>query len=629
MPSQQRSLFSRIAQAVAIALAGVVVLLLLAVAGGALWLSRTDLKPFVEREASAALGRRVTLGSLHVHWSDPLAVDLTDLDIANAPWGSTPEMVHVGRLSALLDVSSLLHGTLRYERLRLGDVKVVLEHDRNGAANWKFGGGAGGLGLVPKNRTQFPTLIDFAGEHGLITYRTRNDKLLRIQLDRAAISSAGERAPARLTADGAYNDVAARLEADTDSYAVLRDAGQPFGARFTLKGKDTDIAFDGTLQEPLDYEGVKGRLSIDARTLDDILGILGSRAKADLPLSAAGLLKRDHEHWSLTAAKGRVQQSGFSGDLALREAGPREPDEIGLDLAFDALDLDSLAAAAGGGAAPSRPDLMALRPDGLAGVNISAALKASTVTVAKRDFHAVTLHGRLAGGEVTLQQLSFALGGGTLAIAGSIAATGADKDAGTEATLQARLSKVQVGDIARELGAAGNEIRGGLDGAATLDLRGETLGAALDNGSGAAILTLHDGDVARSVIEKVSVDLRRLFRSKQGRVQVSCLLGVATLGEGVIVLSPLRLETPDAVVVGAGKLDLLHDRLDLTVKSERDSTSFFALDLPIRISGPLDQLTAKPLIGSDTDWLEQHPASLDALPPALRTLADRSPCLSG
>jgi uncharacterized protein involved in outer membrane biogenesis len=282
-----------------------------------------------------------------------------------------------------------------------------------------------------------------------------------------------------------------------------------------------------------------------------------------------------------------------------------------------------------GGSAPTRPNLMALRPDGLAGLNVSAAIKASAVRVARRDFHAVALQGRVAGGEVALQQLSFALGGGTLAIAGSIAATGTGKDPGTEATLRARLSKAKVGDIARQLGASGTEIRGGLDGAATLDLRGETLGAALDNGSGAAVLMLHDGDVARSVIEQVSVDLRRLFRSKQGRVRLSCLLGVATLGEGVLVLSPLRLETPDAVVVGAGKLDLLHDRLDLTVKSERDSTSFFALDLPIRISGPLDQLSAKPLIGSDTDWLEQRPASLDTLPPALRTLADGSSCLPG
>jgi uncharacterized protein involved in outer membrane biogenesis len=234
----------------------------------------------------------------------------------------------------------------------------------------------------------------------------------------------------------------------------------------------------------------------------------------------------------------------------------------------------------------------------------------------------VTLQGRLAGGDVTLKELSFALGGGTLAIAGSLEG----RDADSAASLQASLSDAQVGAIAKQLGASGEEIHGTLDGAATLDLRGETVGAALRNGSGAAVIALRDGTVARDLIEKVSVDLRRLFRSKEGEVPVSCLLGIATLKDGTAVLAPLRLESRDAVVVGAGRLDLLKRRLDLTVKTERDSTNFFALDLPIRISGPLAKVSAVPLVESDENWLKQPATAAQALPPALRRMADGNPC---
>ena len=97
-----------------------------------------------------------------------------------------------------------------------------------------------------------------------------------------------------------------------------------------------------------------------------------------------------------------------------------------------------------------------------------------------------------------------------------------------------------------------------------------------------------------------------------------------TLKDGIGVISPLRLELEAAVAVGAGKIDLVRKRLDLTVRTERDSTSFFALDIPVRISGPFDRISAAPLSGRDEDWLRQ-PTAL-ALPPDLQKMATASAC---
>ena len=622
MPAGRR--WSRLARGIGFALAGLLILLLLSAGAVAVWLPRADLKPLVEREASKALGRRVTLGSFEVHWADPLRIDFTDLVIANAPWGSKPEMVQVGKLSALLQVGPLLRGVLHYRQLRMSDVTVVLERDPDGLGNWKFGGGAGpgGLGLVPKNRTQFPTLIDFLGERSLITYRTRSGNVLPIRLDRVAISALDERTPAQLLAVGAYNGVPTRLEASTDSYAILRDDAVPFGTRFTLAGPDTDIAFNGTLEEPLDFEGARGELSIAARSLDDLVAAMGGKQQADVPLTIAGILVREGDHWSLDAAKGQVQQSDFSGALALTEGKPKQPDDIALDLDFSTLDVDAIAAAFGNTKHAPELDALSLRPEGLAAVNATLGITASRLALAGHTLRSVALDGRLAGGEVALKALSFALGGGKLSATGTLKGVGKEG----QLALQARLARAEIAALARELGAAGEDIRGRLDAAASLSMTGPTIGAALRRSDGAAVLLMREGQVARSLIEQLSADLRGLFRERQDYVPITCLLGIVTLKDGIGVLSPLRLESRAAVAIGAGKIDLARERLDLTVRTERDSTSFFALDIPVRISGPFDRISAAPLPGSDEDWLRQPTAIADTLPPDLQKMATGSAC---
>ena len=622
MPNPRKSLSRRIGQRFGAILAGLLVLLLLAGVTLVLWLSRADLKPIVEQMASEQLGRRVSLGGLAVHWGNPLGIEVADLVIANASWGSDPEMVRVGQLSALIDLGPLLQGVLRYERLRMADATILLERDATGAGNWAFGQGEGGFPLVPRNRTEFPSLIDFSGERGRITYVTRSGQHLQIKLDHVAVSSPDDETSARLLAQGAYGDVPVRLDASTDSYQTLRDAGVPFGARFTLQGPDTDIAFNGQLWEPLDFEGVRGEFTVEARALDDILDVMNLDAEADLPLSIGGILRRDGDRWSLAAAKGQVQQSDFSGDLALREGGAGAPDHVGLDLDFSTLDLDRIAASLGGGPHPADLTAIPLRPRALSGIDGTAALTALSARLGGREWHAAALQGRLADGAVTLEELSMVLGGGTLRMSGVLA----QADEGGELNVDARLSKASMGAIARELGGTGDEIRGRVDGRASFTMTGPTVGAALARSNGAAVMILRDGKIARSLVEQLSTDLRSLFRDADETVPVSCLLGVLTVRDGLGVVSPLRLESHEAIAIGAGRIDLAKDKLDLTIRTERDSTGFFALDIPVRITGPFDRLRARPLVAGDEDWPRQTATAARRLPPELHAMVSGSPC---
>ena len=640
MQTSGKSAIRRVFYALGWVAVGLVLLALVSAAGLAVWLGNADLKPIVERQATEALGRKVTLGDFQVAWGDPLGVEVRDLAIANAPWGSEPEMIRLGQLSALIDVPSLLKGVLRYERLRIADLKVVLERDRNGTGNWKYGGSsdsagysAGGLGLVPKTRTEFPTLIDFAGERGLITYRTRGGNVLRIRLDQAAIAAPDEYSPVTLRAAGAYNagtdqDVAIKLDAITEPYFILRDTGIPFGARFTLAGKDAEIAFDGRMMEPLDFEGVRGSFLLTARTLDELLAAAGAPQSVALPLLLVGNLARDGNHWSLSGARGRLSRAGFSGKLELLEGRPTgnkvAPDDIALALDFGLLDADALLAAFGAAEGDTKLEALSLHPPGLTSINMTMALSSEQLSLAGLKLPSFAIDGRLEDGNVTLRDLKFVLGGGTLAFDGSLTGEGESGDL----RLNAHLIKAQARQIARLLGG-GDEIRGQLDGTATLRLQGATVGDGMRTSRGAVLITLARGDIARSLVEQVSADLRSLFRTREGRVEVGCLLAAMTIKNGVGALSPLRLESDAAVVLGGGRVDLVQKRLDLVLKTERDSTSFFALDIPVEVSGPFDELSAAPNDDADQALIKaaEQGATPAGLPQGLRAMAQQNACV--
>jgi uncharacterized protein involved in outer membrane biogenesis len=307
----------------------------------------------------------------------------------------------------------------------------------------------------------------------------------------------------------------------------------------------------------------------------------------------------------------------------LQENGRGQPDDISADLDMEALDIDALMSQADPGQ-KTRQDIAALPLQAdLTGVNLEVKLTSDEVTLARMRLPAAQFDGRLAGGEVTLREISFALAGGTVNASGSLE----QAEAGGQLAITAFLTQARAEELAQLLGAPAGEIRGRLEGGAALDMTGKTLGAALETARGAAIVTMNDGDVARDLIERVSADLRNLFREGEGRVPIACLLGVLTVEDGVGRLAPLRLKSREAVLEGAGSIDISERRLDLIFKTESDTTGFFALDVPIAVRGPFKALRVTQQAGNE-DRLDESDrnAAAEALPAALRKLMGNNAC---
>jgi uncharacterized protein involved in outer membrane biogenesis len=604
---------------IAVVILSLLLVLVLLAGAGVLWVMNLDYRSYAEREGSTALGRKVSIGALSIGWGDPLTIEVRDLRIANATWGTRPEMARVEHIVARIDVRPLLKGTIRYRRLDVTRPDILLERDAKGTGNWKFGSVAvpGGLGLIPKDRTQFPTLLDFALSDATITYRTSSGRPLVIALQQATVQSAGEDQPVTLAADGAYNDLPATLKATTDPFATLRNGAVPFGEKFTLSNKDSMIAFDGHLMNPLDFDQIdKAALTIDTKNFSELLEAFDAGLPAEFPVKLNGDLSHRGNRWQIDGITGAMAESAVTGAFILDE-GPRgSTDKMAIKARYDTLVLDSML---GKKQANTDWKSVALQLPEKSASEIKADLAATRLQYGKTALSSFALIGRTAPGSVEVDSVKFALAGTTFEANGTAQSEGE----ATRLHVNAGLPSGNLNTLLETFGAATKEIAGQISARIALDAIASKLGEVLTRGEGSAVFAMIDGKVSRDVVEKASADLRTLFRKGKGMSAVECLLGVATVKGGVAQVLPLILRTPEATLTGGGTIDLAKSTLDLTIRSDPKSTGFFALDLPIRISGALDAPKAAP----DSKSKFETNLALPDLPTPIRKVADESRCL--
>jgi len=629
-PSHRRRRFVNLKRAALWVLAASCAVLIFAIAA-VTWLLTTDFTSWVEDYASKAIERHVSIGTMRIGWGNPLSLELTDLKVANAPWGSTVDMISIDRVSALIDPWSIFGATLRFHKLQAVRPIIVLERDKDGVGNWKFKGPVSsrpvGFATVPKNRMQFPTLLDFSMQDGMVSYKGVGSYRLRIDLQSATIQSAGDGEPVTLTAEGAYNGTPVKLSAKTDSFGVLRDDSRPFGMVLSMTAAAANLDFSGTVTDPLNFDGVAGTIKIDAVKLGDLLKFLNVDIGINPPMLLVAGFRRAGDHWQMENAKGKLATSAFDGDLAVDE-GPRErPDNVSATLRFGELDLNPLLPSTGEAASGRATDLnsVSLRLDPNPAANVDAGIDAGQLAFGKTHIAGFNLHVKLAAGSVAVSQLDLNFASGKIQASGRATTT----TRGTQIVARGNLSNADGAQLARLVDALAGKLSGEVDGALDMDMTGDTLGNALRVGRGHAVLSVARGSVSRDLMEKLSTNMRNLIGAGEGSVHVSCMLGVADFQNGVAAIPLIRLKSDTGTLIGGGKVDVLGSRLDVTVQSESASTEFFALDIPIRISGRFANPSIEPQLSLDSNsrqaLINGNPTR--GLSPDLLGMARRNACL--
>ena len=141
-------------------------LLLIVVAAALLYLSFADLsrhRPQVEAAVSSALGRDFRIaGELKLRALPNPSVVAEGVTLANAEWGAPTPMVSIGRVSAEVDLWSLVSGPIRIKWLELRDVAILLEQNAAGKANWAFGADTQPKATAESGGRRLPVVIELA-----------------------------------------------------------------------------------------------------------------------------------------------------------------------------------------------------------------------------------------------------------------------------------------------------------------------------------------------------------------------------------------------------------------------------------------------------------------------------------
>ena len=613
----------------------VAVLLVLALAAAAALLAWP--RAAVQALASHLLDRDVHVAELSITLGDPVTLQLRGLRIANMAGGSDADMIAIEAVDAALDRAALLRGQLVYESLQVTRPRIALERDASGRGNWEFGSGGtedappsdSRLVLVPKTRAQFPSLLNVRLTGGELRFRTSSGKWLRLPLDDLTIQATDEDAPVSLVLDGGYNDTDAQLTASTASFNAFRDTSKPFDAGFSIATPGVKLDFKGVLHNPLDFEGVEGRLALEARRLDDLIGIFDTPPGIAAPLKLAGGFSRNGDAWRLEDARGDFGGNVFTGRIALDEGGRGEADDLQFRLDFDTLDLPTVLPQSDSQQGSGDWRQTSLRPDTAQdAAHIDLRISADALHYHAHSLRQVAATIEIAPGHIRLQDATANLGtpqqAGHLRLNGDLRATGNAIDStGASVTAQLQLERAEAGTVLQALGLRDGaaQIAGAVEARATLDMRGAVLGDALRTLQGHAVIAMQQGRIARSLVEAASADLRALFRDRGDSTALRCLLAVAEIKAGMMLLGPLTLRSQDGTIRGGGAIDLGRQHLDLVLRSDPKTTGFLALDIPLHLSGPLGDVSAKP----DRQARLPDPVA-PALPPAQAVLARANPC---
>lgn len=598
----------------------------------------------IAEEVEKAIGRKLTItGDLSLDISFTPSLTVEGVSLANAPWGSRPQMMTMQRLSAQVELWPLLSGEARVTRIELSGVDAVLETDSHGRGNWVFAPAgtpapAAAPSAIGGKSPIVPVVEKVIVKDAKITYRQPSGPAIEAVIDDLTASAGGLKAPIQIAFNGRIGGAKLAVDGKVGPLALLLSGEGSYPAALTAKAFGAEASVDGALSRKGAILAPDFAITVKAKDLAVVAreaavalpAFAGTRAPA-VPFDFAARLLASGKGYGLEAIRATVGSSDLGGRVAFDPAANGRP-RVTADLSARRIDLAALlmalppAPAAGSGPSSAAPAggtetrLFSADPlplDSLRAVDAKATIKADAVVLPGgiELAHAV-VDIQLDKGRLKIAPLDAGLAGGTVNGAVTLDATGdravldgrLDADAVGAAKLLAQLKQTELlqgapTNLAIRLngkGASVREVMAGLNGEVTVRVGdGRIHNKALD---------LAGADVVMQLFSALNP-----LAAKEDYTVLSCAVarfrvkdGIATTDKGIAV------ETDKVNVVGSGTVDLRSERLDLAVKPEAKQGLGLNLGSTlaglVRVQGTL----AAPAVGIDQMGAAKTAASIGA-----------------
>jgi AsmA family protein len=581
----------------------VIAALLLLVFGAVAWIESEPGQRFIERRASQASGREITIGDLELKIGWRPGFRASALRIGNPEWAKTRYLLDSQFIDARFRLLPLLTGRAYVEDLTLVQGKLGLEREKK-RNTWSF-----------KQREEeddkpsrlYVNRINI--DRGFVVYR---DTTIDTNMEIDVVGNVGAGGALDLVGRGTFRGEKTRAVARVPGVLPTPDTAVEMSAAGTIG--DVTLAAAGTLRA-VDVDGIDLDLDVSGASLADLKKLAPLNLPETPPFRLQGRFRNPTGAFIFDPFEGRVGDSDLSGSATYTRTGKRPL--LKAKLVSHLLDLDDLGPLVG---APSKTG-----PGETAGPKQKQEVQRVQATgrvLPQRRFKVedwpimdadVYLEGKkvLDAARVPIENLSahWILQNSVLRfepLRFRIAHGDVTSTLKLDANQKPPTGKANIavnGLNLRELfpgeGAMKDPL-GNLYGRVDIAGRGTSIADLFGTADGRLAMLVNGGYISNLLVEVAGLDVAealRILATRDVRVKLRCAVVDLSIKDGMATPKVAVIDTTDTVVNATGTLNFASETLNIVTKPVPKDPSPFVLRSPINVQGTLKDPKVRPQMG--------------------------------
>lgn len=558
--------------------------------------------PLINRRASAALNRPVSISHLHVRLGLTSTVSVDDLKIGQPAnfEKETNSFASAKKATVSINVWHYIIGKgielpLIAVDTPQGDIVALA----NGKNNYTFTDPDSKSAPSSDNMTSLPKIGELTIVNGdiriaLAKLNTDMHVLVHTTPSDKKPNGTGKDSAIVLDLKGRYARAPITGHIVGGSLLTLTNSSAPYPVDVRLENGPTYVTLKGNVDDPLHFKRTKLVLHFAGPDMSLLYGLTGIPIPQTPSYSVSGNLDYTEAHIRFTNFSGQMGSSDIGGTISVDPQ--TRPVTVDTDLHSRRVDLKDL-----GGFIGAKPGDGERKKT----VTSSKILPSTPINVPKLNavnahlvYHGDHIENRnmpldnivtdivVHDGAIIINKLNFAVGDGMLGLSGTLdpAPNGQFK---THFKVDA--SRLSIHRLMKATQTFKGE--GTLGGHISLTATGNSVASLLGNGDGGITLVVdHGGDVSALLPDLMGLKVGSAILSALGvpqRSDLKCFIADMPLRKGILSTNSLLMMTNDTRTLGGGTIDLRSETLDYHVTTR--STSFNVLSFPgrVNITGPL------------------------------------------
>ena len=296
----------KIALKVFAALATILVIILVA---GAVYLS-SNFDHFMQTLTSQIeenTGRNFVVGEAALELSLNPEIELKDVSLSNAEWGSRKQMVMADSLVIKLNLLSLLFGEILFDEIRFVAPDFHLETNAQGRGNWEF------LDV----RLPIMSVDHIEVNKGQVSYQDgMTGRKTGLNIDDLNLQKLSESDLQNVEIKAKYLDHFVKINGRTGSLKNwLKNV--PFILDININSTDAQASVKGEINQPINFKGLNIKINIEAETLSSFSWLADLNFPPVGPVALGARLSDQKNGYKLDDFSADIGGSNVSGPVEI------------------------------------------------------------------------------------------------------------------------------------------------------------------------------------------------------------------------------------------------------------------------------------------------------------------------